>query len=322
MGKPAEIIKELFRDATTASIEMFKVMIPVIIGVKVLQELGLIKYMAWPLKPLMSLVGLPAEMGLVWATAMVNTTYAGLIVFLSLIQDNPLTTAQATVLGILILVCHALPMESSIARKSGARFFFQCIVRIVGAFILGWLLNLFYTTTGTLQEPATILLQPNPQSIADPSLLAWALDQGKNLLSIFGVILTLLITMRILYAIKVIDLMNKILRPVLKLIGIGPKASAITVIGLTMGLSYGGGLIINEARTGTIGKEDIFYSLTLMGLCHSLIEDTLLMLLIGSNFNGIFWSRLIFAIVAMAGIVQIVRRLPKRFQNTYLWVDK
>ena len=54
--------------------------------------------------------------------------------------------------------------------------------------------------------------------------------------------------MRILYAIKVIDLMNKILRPVLKLIGIGPKASAITVIGLTMGLSYGGGLIINEAR--------------------------------------------------------------------------
>ena len=128
--------------------------------------------------------------------------------------------------------------------------------------------------------------------------------------------------MRILYAIKVIDLMNKILRPVLKLIGIGPKASAITVIGLTMGLSYGGGLIINEARTGTIGKEDIFYSLTLMGLCHSLIEDTLLMLLIGSNFNGIFWSRLIFAIVAMAGIVQIVRRLPKRFQNTYLWVDK
>ena len=81
-------------------------------------------------------------------------------------------------------------------------------------------------------------------------------------------------------------------------------------------------MLFRSARPGTIGKEDIFYSLTLMGLGHSLIEDTLLMLLIGSNFNGIFWSRLIFAIVAMAGIVQIVRRLPKRFQNTYLWVDK
>jgi hypothetical protein len=322
MGKLIDIIKDLFRDAMAASIEMFKVMVPVIILVKILQELDLIKYLAWPLKPLMALVGLPAEMGLAWATAMINTTYAGLIVFLSLVQENPLTTAQATIVAVLILTCHALPMESSIARKSGARFFFQCFSRIVGALILAWLLNLFYTSTGSLQEPATILFQVDQQTIADPSLLNWAWDQGKNLLSIFGVILGLLIVMRILYAIKVIDMMNKILRPILKIIGIGPKASAITVIGLTMGLSYGGGLIINEAQAGNIGKEDIFYSLTLMGLCHSLIEDTLLMLLIGGNFNGIFWSRLIFALVAMAGIVQIVRRLPKRFQDTYLWVDK
>jgi len=320
--KSITIAKELVRDAVSASMELFKVMIPILIGVKILQELGLIKYLAWPLKPIMTLLGLPAEMGLVWATAMINSTYAGLIVFLSLIKDNPLTTAQATVLAALILVCHSLPMESSIARKSGARFFFQCFVRIVGALALGWLLNLLYTSTGALQEPATVLFQTASQGATDPTLAIWALNQGKNLLSIFGVILGLLITMRILHAIKVIDLMNMILRPVLKIIGIGPKASAITVIGLTMGVSYGGGLIINEAKTGNVDKKDIFYSLTLMGLCHSLIEDTLLLLLIGSNFTGIFWGRLIFAIVAMAGIVQIVQRLPERVQNTYLWVGK
>jgi hypothetical protein len=302
--------------------ELFKVMIPILIGVKILQELGLIEYLAWPLKPVMTLLGLPAEMGLVWATAMINSIYAGLIVFISLIQNNPLTTAQATVLATLLLICHSLPLESSIARKSGARFLFQCIVRLIGALILGWLLNLLYTSTGTLQEPATILFQTASLSNTDQTLANWALNQGKNLLSIFGVILGLLVTMRILHAIKVIDLMNRILRPILKIIGIGPKASAITVIGLTMGLSYGGGLIINEAKNGNIDKKDIFYSLTLMGLCHSLIEDSLLLLLIGSNFTSIFWGRLLFAIIAMAAIVQIVQRLPKRLQNTYLWVDK
>jgi spore maturation protein SpmB len=148
------------------------------------------------------------------------------------------------------------------------------------------------------------------------------MDQGMNLLSIFGVILALLVMMRLLDILGVIRLMNTILRPILKLIGIGTKASAITVIGLTMGLSYGGGLIISEARKGNVGKEDIFYSLTLMGLCHSLIEDTLLLALIGAHFSGIFWGRLIFAIVAMAAIVQVVRRLPPRIQNTYLWVGK
>lgn len=316
------IAKELVHDAISASMELFKVMIPILIGVKILQELGLIEYLAWPLKPVMTLLGLPAEMGLVWATAMINSIYAGLIVFISLIQNNPLTTAQATVLATLLLICHSLPLESSIARKSGARFLFQCIVRLIGALILGWLLNLLYTSTGTLQEPATILFQTASLSNTDQTLANWALNQGKNLLSIFGVILGLLVTMRILHAIKVIDLMNRILRPILKIIGIGPKASAITVIGLTMGLSYGGGLIINEAKNGNIDKKDIFYSLTLMGLCHSLIEDSLLLLLIGSNFTSIFWGRLLFAIIAMAAIVQIVQRLPKRLQNTYLWVDK
>jgi spore maturation protein SpmB len=316
------VTKDIFRDAVSASYEMFKVMIPVIIVVKLLQEFGLIAYLAWPLKPIMGLVGLPAEMGLVWATAIVNTTYAGLIVFLSLVGDTPLTSAQATVLAVLILVAHALPMESSIARRSGARFLFQCIIRLAGAFSLGWLLNRIYTATGSLQEPATVLFRMDPQAQVDPSLATWAMDQGMNLLSIFGVILALLVMMRLLDILGVIRLMNTILRPILKLIGIGTKASAITVIGLTMGLSYGGGLIISEARKGNVGKEDIFYSLTLMGLCHSLIEDTLLLALIGAHFSGIFWGRLIFAIVAMAAIVQVVRRLPPRIQNTYLWVGK
>lgn len=314
--------KDLLRDAFSASYEMFKIMIPVIILVKVLQELGLIAWLAWPLKPVMGLVGLPAEMGLVWATAIVNTTYAGLIVFLSLAADNPLTAAQATVLAVLILVAHSLPVESSIARRSGARFLFQCVVRLAGAFLLGWLLHRIYTATGTLQEPATVLFRMDPQAAADSSLAAWAVDQSINLLSIFGVILVLLVMMRLLTALRVIEFMNTLLRPVLKLIGIGTKASAITVIGLTMGLSYGGGLIISEARKGNVGKEDIFYSLTLMGLCHSLIEDTLLLALIGGHVSGIFWGRLVFALVAVAGIVQLVRRLPASVQNTYLWVGK
>jgi hypothetical protein len=126
--------------------------------------------------------------------------------------------------------------------------------------------------------------------------------------------------MRFLQFIKVIELMNYLLRPLLNFIGIGPKASAITVIGLTMGLSYGGGLIINEAKNGSVSTQDIFYSLTLMGLCHSLIEDTLLIALIGGHLSGVLWSRLIFSIFAMAIIVQIVQRLPRSFQTKYLWV--
>jgi len=317
MEKIFRTIRDILRQAAVASLELFKVMVPIIIGVKILQELGLIGYLAWPLKPLMGLVGLPAEMGLVWATALVNNIYTGIIVLASLIQDHPLTGAQATVLAVLLLVGHGLPVECAIARKSGARFLFQCFSRLIGAFILAWLLHTIYDATGTLQSPATMLFTVDPAG--DPSLLDWALGQAKNLASIFFIILGLLVIMRLLHAVGLIDLMNRLLRPVLKQIGIGPKASAITVIGLTMGLSYGGGLIIGEAKSGNVGREDVFYSLTLMGLCHSLIEDTLLLLLIGGHLSGILWGRLFFALIAMAVIVRIVRRLPEKFRNTYLW---
>jgi hypothetical protein len=318
------ILKELrgmLREAASASYALFKIMIPVLILVKILQELGLIKYLAWPLEPIMGVLGLPAEMGLVWATTLINNIYTGMIVLASFTGDAPLTAAQATVLGVLMLVAHGLPIETAIADRSGARFLFQCFIRMAGAFVLAWLLHQIYSATGTLSGPAPMLFQTDA-SAGNGSIASWALGQVRNLASIFCIIFTLIAIMRLLNAIGVIDLMNRILKPVLDLIGIGPKASAITVIGLTMGLSYGGGLIIGEARNGKLSKEDVFYSLTFMGLCHSLIEDTLLIVLIGGHLSGVLWGRLIFAVLAMAAIVQIVRRVPEKARTAYLWAEK
>lgn len=314
-------LKAIFHETVDACLQLFKIMIPVLVLVKVLQEFGLIRYLAWPLEPIMGALGLPAEMGLVWATTLINNIYTGMIVLASLIGDVHLTAAQATVLGVLMLVAHGLPVETAIADRSGARFLFQCFVRMTGAFVLAWLLHLIYSASGTLSGPAIMLFQTDPTA-GTGSIASWALGQVRNLASIFCIIFALISIMRVLGAIGAIDLMNRILKPVLDLIGIGPKASAITVIGLTMGLSYGGGLIISEARNGSLGKEDIFYSLTFMGLCHSLIEDTLLIILIGGHLSGVLWGRLIFAILAMTIIVQIVRRVPERARSAYLWTGK
>jgi len=319
MAKFIDITKETVRDAVSASIELFKVMIPVIIGVKILQELDLIKYLALPLEPIMGLLGLPAELGLAWASAMVNSIYTGLIVFLSLAKDFSMTAEQATVFGVLMLIGHGFLVEGAIAKRSGAKFIFQITARLVGSFTLGFILHTIYSNTGTLQEPAIIVFQTTAAD--NPTLLQWALGEAKNLLSIFGIVLGLMIMMRILHAIRAVDLMNTLLRPILKLIGIGPKASTITIIGFTLGLSYGGGLIIAEAQSGRVGKKDVFYSLTLMGLCHSMIEDTLLMMLIGAQLSGIFWGRLIFGLIAMAILVQVTRRVPEYICDKYLWGD-
>ncbi len=300
-----------------ASLELFKVMIPVIIAIKVLQAFELIELIARPLGPAMKLVGLPPEMGLVWASALFNNIYTAIIVFLPLNAEAPVTAAQATVLGVMILIAHGLPIELSIARKSGPRLIFQAVSRVGSALLLGWILHKTYGGLDTLQGPAVVLLAP--QNGADPSLAAWAMGEVKNLFSIFLIVTTLMGMMKLLDAVGVIGVMNRLLQPLLKLIGIGPRASAITVIGLGLGISYGGGLIINDARSGKIDRRDIFYSLTLMGLTHSIIEDTLLLLTLGGHISGLLWARLGYTLIFVALLVAVASRLPTWFCNAYLW---
>ncbi|WP_027722950.1 nucleoside recognition domain-containing protein [Maridesulfovibrio zosterae] len=321
MTKPQSLLSvatSTIKDAIRISLDLFKIMVPVIIIVKILQELNLIGYLAAPLAPFMKLVGLPGEMGLVWATALINNIYSGLIVFLSLVQDQPLTAAQATILGTMMLVAHALPVELRVVQSSGPKLIFQLITRFAGAFIFGLLLHLIYDNFNLLQSPANIILTPENAAV-DKTILQWAFGEIKNLISIFGIILSLLAVMRILAKLRILAAMDFLLRPLLTLMGIGSKASALTVVGLTMGLSYGGGMIIHETKSGRIDKKDVFYSLTLMSLCHSLIEDTLLLTMIGGHISGLFWGRLIFSIITVAAIVQITKIIPESFSDKYLW---
>jgi len=60
------------------------------------------------------------------------------------------------------------------------------------------------------------------------------------------------------------------------------------------GLSFGRGLLINEAKRDHISALDIFTAIMLLNLLHSLINDTLLIMLIGADFYTIFWGRLVF----------------------------
>ncbi len=310
----------LMRDALSVSYALFRIMIPVLILVKVLKELGLIRYMAVPLEPVMGIVGLPAEMGLVWATAMLNNIYSSMVVLLTLVDDHPLTTAQATVLGTMILVAHSLPVELKIAQKSGPRLIFQGVIRIGSALLVGWILHMVYSAFAFHQGPVEILLSPGAGAApANETLFAWSLGQAKNLVSIFGIIVGLLLLMRILERLHVTEFMDRILRPVLRLMGIGPKASTIAIIGVTLGITYGGGLIIREARSGRIDKRDVFYALTLMGLIHSLFEDTMLMVMIGGSLSGLLLARACLAVSIVSMLVRLSAHLPAPFCDRWLW---
>ncbi len=292
------------------SLELYKIMIPIIIAVKILQDLGLIAWLALPLAPVMQLVGLPGEMGLVWATALVNNIYGSMIVFVSLAGQHDLSVGQVTVLGVMILIAHGLPVELQIVRKSGPKMGFQAFLRIGGALLLGWMLSRIYAWGGWLQDPNIVLWQPEPQS---DDLLAWGLGQLSNLAMIYVIITALSAIMRVFTLIGLTGLCVRLLAPVLRVLGIGSEAGTLTIVGMVMGLAYGGGMIMHEAHSGKVGPKDIFSSLSLMGLSHSVFEDTLLMIVIGGHISGLLWARIIFTLVVVALLVRLVAWLGDEF---------
>ena len=297
----AAIIRKSFRAWWT----LLRVLVPTVIGVKLLQDTGLISWVAAPLAPLMALLDLPPAAGLVWATAMCNSIYGGMAVFATL--GTPLSTLQATTLGILILLAHSLPVEIQIARLAGARPAFQLALRVLGAIVLAWTFSHTARILGVLDQPATMGWMPGPPV---PDWWAFAQNQATNLLGILAIILLLSLGMRLMDALGLTRLAIRLLTPLLRAMGIGAEAALITVAGTVLGLSYGSGLILTETSSGRLTPYDTLAAVSLMGLAHAVIEDTILLSLMGGHMSGLLWSRLLFAFLVTTALTRWASSLP------------
>ena len=201
-------LREVLMDAVHVSFDFFKVLIPISIAMKILAELDWIRYLALPLEPVMQLTGLPADLGIAWATGIMVNFYSALIVFIGLLPGlPPLTTEQVTTLAVMMLIAHSIPAEGRIAAQCGVSFIGQAVIRLVVAVIGGVIVHTSCQAFGWLDTPARIVFTPSP----DVNLLWWALGEVRNLVSIFCVIFFVMLLQRFLRYLKVADLIGRAL---------------------------------------------------------------------------------------------------------------
>ncbi|MBT4518823.1 MAG: hypothetical protein HOC23_02360 [Halieaceae bacterium] len=318
MSRPGlkQFFQELASEILAVTWTLYKLMIPTLLAVKLLQELGALVYLSWILSPLMTLVGLPESMGIVWATTLMTNIYAGFLVLLSQAGGDSLSVAQVTVLSTMLLVGHGLPVEARIAQYAGIKLSVTILTRVGGGLLFGWLLHCIYSAGDWLQQPNEIAWTPVK---ADDSLQAWIISQLQSLAVVFAIIVVLLSLLKLLRLVGVERLLELLLAPFLRVMGIGREATTITIVGMTLGLAFGGGLLIREAEAGHVSRRDIFSSLTLLALCHSLIEDTLIVLLIGAHISGVLWLRIVFTLIVLAATTRWLARRSDRFVERYLF---
>lgn len=285
---------KLLKDSINISYKLLKIMLPVSILVKILSHFGIIEAVSRGISPVMGLMGLSGEMGIVWATAMTTNIYAGILTLFTLTENISVTVGEVTILATVILIAHSLPVELKVISETGAKPSKIFAIRVVCAIISGAFLNIIFKLFNLYQEKASFSFVPKKPS---PGIFNWMTGELKKYLMIFFVIFILLAVMEILQKIGIIDWINRKFSPMMRLFGIETGLSFTCIVGLTMGISYGSGFIIKESKEGRYTKRSFFLVAVFMSLCHALIEDTLLMLSIGAKMIGIFWFRLIFAIV-------------------------
>jgi len=284
---------KLFQEIKDVTIPLYKILIPFVFIIKFLEIVGAVDLIAKVFEPMMSLIGLPAAVGIIWVTALVVNIYAALILLVNLLPFIDMSVAQITILAVAMLLCHNLAIESAISRTAGVSFLFTVIFRLTAAFFASWVLNLIYTHFNYLNEPfVTSFTVELPQA----GLLFWLKDQALYLFYIFIIVVILVTLLEILKFLGVENFLKKILVPLLRFFGISDSAMNIIIVGMTMGLQFGGGILIKEVNSAKIDKQSVFLSILMINLVHAIIEDTLLMLAVGGHYSGVIFARIIFGL--------------------------
>lgn len=288
---------------------LVKITVPISLLTEVLSRLGVVEAVAPAFGPVMNAVGLPPELGLAWLTAMLVGIWGAVPLLFTLVPMSELSTADVTVFSALVLFAHGLPLEQKIIQKAGPGMVATTMLRILGGFIYALILHRLFQMTGWLSAPVAPTWVPGA---ATPDWSIYLLGLAETMIMMLVVLLLLSWSLEVLKVTGVLGVMMKGIEPLLRLAGIKGEAGHLTAIGLFLGISYGAGLLIREARSGIIAPRQIFLSCVFMGFAHSIIEDTLLMVSLGADIYSTLIGRVIFAIGATAALALVLAAISDR----------
>lgn len=278
---------------------LLKLMIPISLAVTLLQHFGILAWIAGYLNPVFVRLGLPGESAVIFISGATAGTYAGIAAMMSI----PLTLRQATILGIMIAICHALPMECAVNRKTGSSFWKMCVIRLLMAFLCAIYLN---WALPELSESYVYMGASHDSSLTDV-LLTWLLSQLKMTAIVLLIIYSLMVIQRLLEAYSLLRPISDFLSPLMLIFGLPRQAAYMWLVGNVLGISYGSAVMVELKEKGLINREEsnaVNYHLIMN---HSMLEDTLVFAVTGISALWIISTRLLFAIV----LVWIRRGLKK-----------
>jgi spore maturation protein SpmB len=284
-------LRQSIQKSIRVSWTILVIMIPVSLVMTILQYTGVLKYLSWILSPVMKIVSLPAEASFALIMGALINIYAGIAVMGTMKLD----AWSINIIAVMMLICHNLVVESAVQSRTGVSGFKMTLFRIIAAVGMGFCVSLLLPVEMKNAGTGFKAMLPTAEQSLPEILIIWFRQTSILTLKVICIIAGLNLLLDLMRFFKAFNPVISLLRPITFINGLPRRASFMWIAGILFGLAYGSGVLIAEARTGTVDKDSLVRLNLSLGISHALIEDTLLFVAIGASLFWVLIPRMVAA---------------------------
>lgn len=284
-----------------------KVIFPITLIVTILQFTPILPWVIKQLTPLMGLIGLSGEAAVPLVLGNALNLYAGIAAIVSF----DFTVKEVFIMAIMLSFSHNLFIESAVASRVGVSWWLIAGIRVGLALIAAIVIN-FIWNGGSEQAVYGFI------SNTEPSLNGWfeIVIHGLQtaivaIAQLALIVIPLMIMMQFLREMGWLTKLSQIFAPFTKALGMKENTSMTMVAGLTIGLAYGAGVMIQAVKEDGVEKKDMMLALIFLVSCHAVVEDTLVFIPLGIPVWPLLVIRLVTAILLTMIVAFIWKRVDK-----------
>ena len=284
----------ILRNALKTALWIIRIIVPVSFVVTLLDFYGIIEWISTFTEPLFRLIGLQGNAAVVYFSSLFLPLYAPIAIITTL----SLSLREITILALMCLITHNLPIECAVQRRSGTPFWQTLVLRLTFSILGGFLLNLILPESLSLTTQAETLTATTSQpSTLNSQLLNWLTNTASLCIKIILIITALMYGQFLLKRYGIINKIARPLAPLMCLCGLHPNSAFLWLVAQIVGLTYGAGIMAQEIEESGADREELHRINLHICVNHSLIEDTAIFCMLGVAWYFLIIPRLIFAIL-------------------------
>lgn len=254
-----------------------KIIFPITLIVTFLQYTSILPWIIDKISPVMTLFGLSGEAAVPLVLGNALNLYAGIAAIISF----EFSVKEVFIMAVILSFSHNLFIESSVASRVGVSWWFISGIRIGLALVSAAIINLFWSGGQEVAQYGFI-------SSSEQVLNGWgeisfhALETALlGIMQLALIVIPLMIAVQFMRELGWLTKLSNSIAPFTKLLGMDKNTSMTLVAGLTIGLAYGAGIMIQAVKEDGVSKRDMHLALIFLVSCHAVVEDTVIFIPLG-----------------------------------------